>query len=198
LSTRHGNLQKYYNPNPIQLWLIDRFLRCAGEMVRGLDVGAVLDVGCAEGFVIRHLEQEEGLHIHSTGVDIDYAALLRGRSISPRMCRALGDICRLPFSDEWFDLVICTEVLEHLPNPQKGLRELRRVTRRYCLLSVPHEPLFRMLNLLRAKHIQHWGNDPEHLQNWTPSQFCRFAESEFKIVAMRRSLPWTVLLVEKC
>jgi len=41
-------------------------------------------------------------------------------------------------------------VLEHLPEPSTALREAARVTRRWCIFSVPHEPIWRVLNMARG------------------------------------------------
>jgi methyltransferase family protein len=52
-----------------------------------------------------------------------------------------ADLQSLPFRDNTFDIVICTEVLEHLSEDVllKGVRELQRVSRRYVLVSVPYK-----------------------------------------------------------
>lgn len=194
---RHGNLQKYQNPNPIQRCLIRRFLTQAGNLVADLAFTTVLDAGCAEGFVSRHLATTMGLRFASVGVDIDDMALRRGVQVFPEMQRAVGSVLSLPFPDEHFDLVLCTEVLEHLAHPDVALRELRRVTGRYCLLSVPHEPWFRTLNFLRAKHVRSWGNDPEHLQNWTGRQFTAFVSRGFEVVVSKSAFPWWIVLGRK-
>jgi 2-polyprenyl-3-methyl-5-hydroxy-6-metoxy-1,4-benzoquinol methylase len=93
----------------------------------------------------------------------------------------LGDLREMPYGDDSFDLVMCLEVLEHLPDPHRGLRELRRVTSAHCLVSVPHEPFFRATNFLRGKHVPAWGRDPEHLQHWTARQFRHLVGQYFEI-----------------
>jgi len=51
----------------------------------------------------------------------------------------VGDVDNLPFADEIADVVICTEVLEHVPYPQKALKEINRVLKHggYLILSTP-------------------------------------------------------------
>lgn len=196
MSAGHGNLQKYQNPNPLQQALIRRFLRQVESLTVGLDLGLVLDVGCAEGFVARHLVQV-GAPPHFIGIDVDVASLQRGATLFPAMARGVGSALALPFPSEVFDLVLCTEVLEHLLSPRVALRELKRVTRKYVLLSVPHEPWFRTMNLLRGKHLRRWGNDPEHLQNWTARHFTAFVAREFEVVSTRGALPWWIVLGRK-
>ena len=96
-----------------------------------------------------------------TGVDIgqefvamadDLAAIRRAKK-----CKFVaGDAMSLPFPDKSFDLVICTEVLEHIP-PQKlekACAELLRVTRRYLLIGVP----FRQDLRVHATRCIHCGS----------------------------------------
>ena len=160
MSASHGNLQKYQSANPLQRFLIARFLKQIGSLITPLPVSDLLDVGCAEGFVSGYLSEVENLPFWFAGVDIDAAALKRGRKEFPQLLRSFADITALPFATAQFDLVLCTEVLEHLSEPLLGLRALKRVTRRYCLLSVPYEPWFRTLNFMRGKHLLQWGQRP--------------------------------------
>ncbi len=195
----YGNWQKYTNPNPIQRWLMQRFLETAAAWIAPLNVDSLLDAGCAEGFVARFLLESGALAPQTflVGVDLDREAMQRGQQISPQMRKFPANITALPFADRSFDLVMATEVLEHLPDPRLGLREVKRVSRRYCLLTVPHEPWFRAMNFLRGKHVTRWGNDPEHLQNWTLTAFRDFVASECHVIAVRSRLPWTMILARK-
>lgn len=54
---------------------------------------------------------------------------------------AFADLQSLPFRDNTFDITVCTEVLEHLPENVllKGVSELQRVSRKYVLVSVPYK-----------------------------------------------------------
>jgi Methyltransferase domain len=65
------------------------------------------------------------------------------RNVSKRGSDSLvfGDIRALPFPSESFDLVVCTEVLEHLPSNvlKAGIEEMQRVSQRYILVSVPNQ-----------------------------------------------------------
>jgi len=109
----------------------------------------------------------------------------------------VGDLREMPYGDDSFDLVMCLEVLEHLPDPHRGLRELKRVTSAHCLVSVPHEPFFRATNFLRGKHVPAWGRDPEHLQHWTAGRFRRLVEQYFEIERFVYSFPWVIALGRK-
>jgi hypothetical protein len=89
------------------------------------------------------------------------------------------------------------EVLEHIPDSVVGLRELVRVTSKYAILSVPHEPFFRGANFLRGKHLSRWGNDPEHIHNYSGRSFRQLVSTVADVVWHGYSFPWQIALVTK-
>jgi len=86
----------------------------------------VLEVGVGNGFVSRYL-REQGIAV--TTVDLD-------ASLQPDV---IADITNMPFPDASYDTVTAYEILEHMPYEKSldGLRELRRVSSRHVILSLP-------------------------------------------------------------
>lgn len=194
---RYGNWQKYHNRNPFQQLLIKRFLKTVGLLVAEAGVLSVVDVGCAEGFVIKHLRALRP-HLKCYGIDVDREALRRGRLIQTSFAVQQANAFNLPYAANSVDLTMCLEVLEHLEDPESAIAELMRVSRRYCLFSVPHEPFFRIANLVRGKSIRQLGNDIEHINHWGVSSFSRFLEGmELSVCSVERSFPWLVALTKK-
>jgi len=191
--SRRGNYQKYLNPNPLQQYLIRRFHKKVGELVKETGTMRILDAGCGQGFTIERLDS--GLSIQ--GVDNDLSSLMEARERSPNSYFYLSDVRDLPLASQAFPLILCLEVLEHLPDPHPALEELRRVTSSHCLISVPHDPFFRLANLLRGKNWRAWGNDPEHIHNWTAREFIRLLEGYFEIEKVVYSFPWVMALCRK-
>jgi 2-polyprenyl-3-methyl-5-hydroxy-6-metoxy-1,4-benzoquinol methylase len=187
-----GNLQKHTNPNPLQRWLIQRFHRQAAALLAHTTARTLLDAGCGEGFAMRELLHDNPALV--VGLDNRPHALHAAHTLNPRRTFAAGSIFETPFPDKSFDLVICTEVLEHLPDPAAGLAELRRVSGGWLLLSVPHEPLFMAANFLRGKNVRAWGNDPEHINHWSARGFVRFVARQCPVIYWRKSFPWTLVL----
>lgn len=212
MSQNYGNLQKHLNPNPVQRYLLRRFHRQVASLLKATGAQRILDAGCGEGFVISYLLWKSD-RLAITGMDCSLEAIEMARQIVPSaLSKAypepgrrverdvllnVGDLREMPYGDDSFDLVMCLEVLEHLPDPHRGLRELRRVTSAHCLVSVPHEPFFRATNFLRGKHVSAWGRDPEHLQHWTAKQFRHLVEQYFEIERFVYSFPWVIALGRK-
>lgn len=93
--------------------------------------------------------------------------------------------------------MICSEVMEHLEYPEKALDMLKSVSSEYILLSVPNEPIWRILNVCRGKYLRQLGNTPGHIQHWSTKQFCRMlCENGCDIIAVKRPFPWTMVLVK--
>ena len=190
------NFRKHSSKNPLQRFLIERFFSVLMEEMRELHPVRILDAGCGEGFT---LERFRTAHIGEEleGIDVQQQAIDLGKAIHPHLSLIQGSIYHLPYADGSFDAVICSEVLEHLERPEDALKELCRVTKRYCIISVPHEPFFQLANFLRGKNLLRWGNDIEHIQHWTARGITEFVSKDFRIRTVRTPFPWTVVVGEK-
>ena len=192
------NFVKHTSKNPLQKLLINNFYKELVSSIKELKIESVLDVGCGEGFTLNKLlENKIGKRLE--GVDFQKTAVEIGTKVHPYLTLKQGNIYKLEYKNSSFDLVMATEILEHLEDPRKGLKELIRVSRKYLLLSVPNEPFFRLANLLRGKNITRWGNDIEHIQHWTSRSFEQFTidKSQLTIIKKRHPFPWILLLLEK-
>jgi 2-polyprenyl-3-methyl-5-hydroxy-6-metoxy-1,4-benzoquinol methylase len=101
----------------------------------------------------------------------------------------------LPFAEDEFDVATAIEVLEHVPDPEHTVAEMARCAERHLLVSVPREPLWRMLNMARGAYLGQLGNTPGHLNHWSKRSFARLLEQHGAVVELRSPFPWTMLLV---
>jgi len=191
---RSDNARKHQSRNPLQRWLIARFYRRLAALLDGIEGAMLLDAGCDEGFGMRELaDARPGCWV---AVDIDGDAL-GGSAWPPFVQRVRADVCHLPFADRRFDIVIATEVLEHLADPRAGLRELARVARRHVVLTVPNEPWFRLANLARGKNLAALGNDRGHVQHWSARRFAALVAEELVVARVVTAFPWTLVLARR-
>ncbi len=188
-----SNYEKFQTGNPVVRKLIDRFYGKVERLVAPLGPQTVLDAGCGEG---ETLERLGGLLDGAvTGIDLNPESVEFAARRIPSGTFQVGDLTALPFEDDSFDLVLCLEVLEHIPDPGPALAELSRVCRGQIVLSVPSEPWFRLGSLARGKYLKGWGNHPEHVNHWNPRSLRRFLETSTEVVAVERSTPWLVAQV---
>ncbi len=89
----------------------------------------ILDAGCGDGRYTRHILKRADADALIAAFDLSSRMLVRARRRlkSVRVCHVSADLTRLPYPDGFFDAVVCGWVLEHLPDPRPGLRELARV-----------------------------------------------------------------------
>lgn len=188
-----GNVyDKYHTRNPIARFLFQRFLRTVNELLGGVSANSVLEVGCGEGHLSRLLKGwVEPSRLCGIDMSVDLFDLDAPVSFSCQSAYSLG------FRANSFDLVVGAEVLEHLADPPAALREIHRVARRFVLLSVPREPIWRAMNLVRLAYWRDLGNTPGHLQHWSSPEFVDLIKGSFEILEVRKPLPWTVVLAVK-
>lgn len=194
-----GNyFDKYNSKNPIVKWMMRNFFDdLEGLLCRTENIESILEAGCGEGDVTSYLEQVFGLQCKITAFDISAKVVEEAKSKCKSVVISTGNIYKIE-GDSKYDLVCCCEVLEHLEEPEKALQELLRVSNRYLLVSVPREPIWRLLNMARGKYIGDFGNTPGHIQHWSSKRFRTFLEvSGMEIVEMRKPLPWTMVLLQK-
>ncbi len=184
---------KYVVRNPILRFLTNRFLdRIVSLSRQSGDTGILLDAGCGEGITLKSLEKALAAWT-MYGLDVDPESITVARKVVPQARLQLGSVYQLPFPDQSFDLVLCTEVLEHLEQPRRALRELCRVAKGDVILSVPREPLWRVLNMARGAYLKSWGNTEGHINHWSKRGFQKMVGARLNLVEASGPLPWTVV-----
>lgn len=100
----------------------------------GLDPGEkVLDVGSGPGFLAKIMAEKVKPDGSVYGVDVSDFLLNVARSNTSEKEKLeflFGDATELPFPDEYFDTVVCTQVLEYVKEVDKALKEIQRVVRK--------------------------------------------------------------------
>ena len=154
------------------------------EMLESTKPDSILDAGCGEGFVLSFVA-EQSPELRLFGVDLSEAAVSYAREHFGSIATfRKGNLYRLPFSDNSFDTVLCSEVLEHIEDPDRAVLELKRVARHNVLITVPHEPYFQWLNTLGRWF--RFNPDAGHINFWTVKTFEQFMNKHFNQTIFKR------------
>lgn len=135
------DFKKYYTSNKTYLDYTDTRLRKIIELVDTYPSGKVLDIGCGNGYLLKELKNKyPGKKLF--GIDV-YETKISGVEIK------IGDITKgLDYSTSYFDTVILGEVIEHVPDPDFLLREIRRTLRKGGILIISTPNLVSWANRL--------------------------------------------------
>lgn len=131
----------------------------------------VLDLGVGDGALLLYMLQRK--QIDAYGLDVSPKAV--------EFCRAQGlhvDLADInqpisAFVQGEFDYIICSEIIEHLPDPESLLTSLRPFVRKGIIVSIPNTGFYQhRLRLLFGKFPLQWVVTPgEHLRFWTRADF---------------------------
>jgi 2-polyprenyl-3-methyl-5-hydroxy-6-metoxy-1,4-benzoquinol methylase len=187
---------KYGSTNPLVRRMMKGFEEALDDLFVRADPSSLLDVGCGEGVLVH----EWALRLAErrvVGIDLEEESIQAGweQRRAPNLEYRVMRAENLPFADHEFDLATAIEVLEHVPDPEHTLAEMARCAQRHLLVSVPREPLWRMLNIARGAYWSELGNTPGHLNHWSRRSFVSLLSRHGEVLEARSPFPWTMLLV---
>ncbi len=188
---------KYGSSNPFVRRMMAGFERSLDGLMDIADPQSLLDVGCGEGVLVHEWAKRLGEGKRVVGIDLEEDSIQQGWALrqAPNLEYKVMRAENLPFADDEFDLASAIEVLEHVPDPAHTVAEMARCAQRYLLVSVPREPLWRMLNMARGAYWSDLGNTPGHLNHWSKRSFTALLARHGKVAEVRSPFPWTMLLV---
>ena len=163
------------------------------EIFREYGCKHVLDVGCAYGFSVK---QGLAMGLDMYGIDVSEYAVKQAEKLGLKDRVNQGNICQLPFKDEFFDGVMCWHVLEHIRDFHKALDEINRILKMEGIFCVALPPITYI-----DFHLE-----PTHVAGYTSSQWKQFFRQHgFKVkrfpVRVRgkilRHIPFEMLIIPR-
>jgi len=128
--------------------------------------GVALDIGSGAG-VYSHDLAIKGYEVVSLDISASYIQstkqLARKMSVSGKVHCIIADAEQLPFQDHTFNLVLCSEVLEHLTSPLIAIKGIKRVSKVNALIYISMPSILSLTENLRK-----FRGDKEHLWHFTP------------------------------
>ncbi|AST69914.1 MULTISPECIES: bifunctional 2-polyprenyl-6-hydroxyphenol methylase/3-demethylubiquinol 3-O-methyltransferase UbiG [Kosakonia] len=195
-----GNtFDKYGSKNPVVKWMMNGFDQALSSFVGKARPTNIHEIGCGEGFWVNKWNAS-GLNARGCDFSTEVINIAKANASASNLAQekfSVKSIYDLDKDHDAADLIVCCEVLEHLEDPQSGIRKLSEVAENYVILSVPREPIWCALNMLRGKYLSSFGNTPGHLQHWSKKSFLKFVGQHFDIVSVASPFPWTMVLCQK-
>ena len=167
-----------FRKGPTETDLIGRYIITFQimKMLAHLDFNSFLDVGGAEGYKAAMVKSLFNVEVRSS--DLSSEACKRAKEIYNIDGDPI-DIKKLPYNDNQFDVILCSETLEHVPDFRLATFELLRVCRKAVLITVPHES-----NKVIQRNIR--NNVPHgHIHSFNKESF-NFAKSVAKKITYKR------------
>jgi len=165
----YGLWSNYCEPGRMQRYAITWQLLCA---LQELPFRSLLDAGAAEGYTQALIQTL--FSTKTVGVDLSPKGCLRSREIH-HLHAAAADLHSLPFREESFDAVVCSETLEHVYQPTLAVKEMLRVARIALVLSVPQEKEETIRSNLQE------GIPHAHIHRFTPDCFDEWRRQGFQV-----------------
>lgn len=191
-----GNYYDKYNTrNPLARMFMDGFLSAFDRLSALPQARNIHEVGCGEGHLSMRLAAR-GATVRGCDIatEVIAEASINAREKGLQIPFRVASIYDLRPPGDAAELIVCCEVLEHLPDPRRAVDALADLASPWLLASVPREPLWRVLNMCRGKYLTHLGNTPGHVQHWSAAGFRKLLERRFDIVEIARPLPWNMAL----
>jgi 2-polyprenyl-3-methyl-5-hydroxy-6-metoxy-1,4-benzoquinol methylase len=194
-----GNVyDKYCSQNPIVRHLMSGFESSLQDLVKKTGVRIIHEVGCGEGYwTLRWLQagyQVRGSDVSKQAIEL---ALINAQALGLRPEFKVASIYELAPPADAAELIVCCEVLEHLEHPGRALDVLMWLASPFLIISVPREPIWRILNLARGSYFTDFGNTPGHLQHWSKKAFVDLIRKRFDLVKVLSPVPWTLILAKR-
>jgi 2-polyprenyl-3-methyl-5-hydroxy-6-metoxy-1,4-benzoquinol methylase len=198
-------IDEYYAHAPLPLRLVERRrLAIIRDFMGNVDGLEVAEVGSGGGHVLQMFPRAK---LTAIDVSSEYLAIARKNLAGYDVRFLKGEVDKMDLPDASFDRVICTEVLEHVVDPDAVLAAIARLLRPdgVAVITVPNDPLIlRLKGIARrppfrwvaGKRID-WGGDDFHLHRWTPAEFERVLGAHLRVVD-RRSAPVGLFPLRAC
>jgi 2-polyprenyl-3-methyl-5-hydroxy-6-metoxy-1,4-benzoquinol methylase len=191
-----GNFyDKYHSRNPLARRMMAGFLQAFDSLSAAAGARTAYEVGCGEGHLSFRMARR-GMTVRASDISERLVKEANRQATAKELAAWFehASIYDLNSRSAGGELVVCCEVLEHLDDPAAALDVLSGLARPYLLASVPREPLWRVLNMVRGSYWRQAGNTPGHVNHWSTSEFLRFLRTRFEVVAVRTPVPWTMAL----
>ena len=148
---KYTNERLYFHSNFVIRYIENKRVRLILNAVKGEAKDKVLEIGCGEAYILRKLESKNIIGLDISDVALKYAKDKLKNNSSVQLIKA--DAQKIPLKSNSIDKIICSEVLEHVINPNKVIEEIVRISKAdsTIVVTVPNEVLINKVKGLFLK-----------------------------------------------
>jgi ubiquinone/menaquinone biosynthesis C-methylase UbiE len=150
---KYTNERLYFHPNPIVRYTENKRVSLVLNAIKARKSDKILEVGCGEAYVLRKIKNGVVVGIDISDAALKYAKKRLKEDNNAKILLLRADAQKMPFKDNSFDKIICTELLEHVTNPEKVIEEIARISKinGTIVLTIPNELLINKVKDLVLK-----------------------------------------------
>ena len=164
-----NHMEKLYtSKNPLVKFVHTTRLNQIVQIVPNKNMFKILDAGCGEGHLIKKLNDKHNKNEYY-GIDILDIPLNKAKKRCPYAKLKKMDLRETSFNDEFFDIIICSETLEHVPEVEIAIKELKRILKKdgYLIITFPNETLWTVARFLLGRRPI---RVPDHVNSFNPKK----------------------------
>lgn len=176
----------YHSTNPAEKWLWQQKKKKIKEIITSISVKNIIDLGCGDCGMLDLIPKEINYHgIDISPTQISYAKKVIKKSGRKNAKVNVGDILNLKMKDNSYDSAFICDVIEHVLDPQKLIKETKRIVRKngYIILSVPNELMW---ETIRAALLRFPLRSPDHINSIQPKDI----KNNFKKIEKQLYIPF--------
>jgi len=170
---KHGEL--YFGPkySPRRIIHTSRFNRVL-KLIGDVKNKKILDAGCGEGYFLSVINSNKKI-----GVELSEKRISQALKLYPDLKIKIADITHLPFEDNIFDVIVCSEVLEHVSGYEQAIKEFKRCIKPdgHVVLSFPNEFTVSIGRLLLLRFPIH---EIDHINSIVPRDVIKLLGKKYQ------------------
>lgn len=143
------------NPLKRNTYVLSRYKNICKLIPRNSKLQQVLDAGCGDGVLIDFLSKTKNYNVYGIDNSDEAISFAKKRLNRNNVELVVGDVYKLPYPDDFFDIICSTEVIEHLNYPEKFLEELSRVSKKGSTVIIT-TPIKNTKFPVDKMHYQEW------------------------------------------
>lgn len=197
-----NHFDKYLSKNFFVKIIMNNFEKSLTHLMNKFDNKNFFDLGCGDGHWMSYYHQKNffvrgGDHSEKQLKIIKEKYNYNGYKIDIYNSNFVYEMNKI-LENEKINNILFSEVLEHLYRPNYVLNKLSKLNFQKMIITVPNEPLWRILNILRLKYLKDFGNTPGHVNHFSKEKLKKIIyENNLKVEKTLITQPFILMLIKK-